>query len=597
MTTVGLWTLGLALAYTVWLVVGGRWVVARQEKGANFFVSGRSFSPWTVAFCITGLFSGSSYIAIVELSYRTGVSAIWYGVAETVQIILIALLLVKPLRRKLVVTVTGIIGDRFGRAAQGVSAVITGFTFPMYSLATAIAFASALTVITDVSLWQSIALTAVVLFAFLVFGGMRSVAFSQTMNVIVIGAMFVVGVWALLASPGIDGLREFTAANPQMTAPSSAGVSLIVAWFGTFIVNVPLAQAAFQMSMSARTPEDGQRGLFLAAVIGAPLIILGVVVGIGAASVMPGDGLPLIAISEYITQTVPPWAAAVFFLGMWACALGWAGPCQFSGATSLGRDLGGALRPRASQEQLVRYTRVALVVLTVVMIGFSILRAEESAWWNIMAWTLRNGATFAPVLAAFFWPVATRSGAMASLLGGFSAGFGWYALSGFSATDFYLGTHPVWVGMIVNMVALVSVSLLGGGWRLTGDARRRARGGAAAGAAVVLAVLLVANWEWAAGYGLTGLALFLVVAALFTVVLLVTVPVGGGAGAGETAEAAESAGAGERAGAGASASVGEMAGEGARASGAAGAVPDAEVAAGSETQARESATAAARPEA
>ncbi|MGO1607723.1 MAG: sodium:solute symporter family transporter, partial [Brevibacterium yomogidense] len=185
MTTVGLWTLGLALAYTVWLVVGGRWVVARQEKGANFFVSGRSFSPWTVAFCITGLFSGSSYIAIVELSYRTGVSAIWYGVAETVQIILIALLLVKPLRRKLVVTVTGIIGDRFGRAAQGVSAVITGFTFPMYSLATAIAFASALTVITDVSLWQSIALTAVVLFAFLVFGGMRSVAFSQTMNVIV----------------------------------------------------------------------------------------------------------------------------------------------------------------------------------------------------------------------------------------------------------------------------------------------------------------------------------------------------------------------------------------------------------------------------
>lgn len=163
------------------------------------------------------------------------------------------------------------------------------------------------------------------------------------------------------------------------------------------------------------------------------------------------------------------------------------------------------------------------------MIGFSILRAEESAWWNIMAWTLRNGATFAPVLAAFFWPVATRSGAMASLLGGFGAGFGWYALSGFSATEFYLGTHPVWVGMIVNMVALVSVSLLEGRWRVTGDARRRARGAAAAGAAVALTALLVANWGWAAQYGLTGLALFLVVAALFAVVLLVTVPREGGA--------------------------------------------------------------------
>lgn len=524
MTTVGLWTLGLALAYTAWLVVGGRWVVARHERGANFFVSGRTFSPWTVAFCITGLFSGSSYIAIVELSYRTGVSAIWYGVAETVQIILIALLLVKPLRRKLVVTVTGIIGDRFGRAAKGVSAVITGLTFPMYSLATAIAFASALTVVTDVALWQSIALTAVILFAFLVFGGMRSVAFSQTMNVLVIAAMFVVGVWALIAAPGAGGLAAFVAERPEMTAPANAGVSLIVAWFGTFIVNVPLAQAAFQMSMSARTPEDGQKGLFLAAVIGAPLIILGVIVGIAAAAVVPDTGLPLVAISEYITTTLPPWAAAVFFVGLWACALGWAGPCQFSGATSLGRDLGSALWPQATQEQLVRYTRIALIGLTVVLIGFSLLRTEESAWWNIMAWTLRNGATFAPVLAAFFWPVATRSGAMASLLGGFGAGLTWYALSGFSAAEFFQGTHPVWAGMIVNMAALVSVSLVTSRWRVSTDSLRRRRGGASIVAAVVLAGLTVANWEWAAQYGLTGLALFLVTTGAFAAVLLLVVP-------------------------------------------------------------------------
>lgn len=524
MTAVGLWTLLLALAYTFWLVVGGRWVVSRRSTGSNFFVSGRSFSPWTVAFCITGLFSGSSYIAIVELSYRTGVSAIWYGVAETVQIILIALLLVKPLRRKLVVTVTGIIGDRFGRAAQGVAAVITGFTFPMYSLATAIAFASALTVITDVTLWQSIALTAVILLAFLVFGGMRSVAFSQTMNVVVIGAMFVVGLWAILASPGLDGLAEHTRENPELLAPANAGVSLIVAWFGTFIVNVPLAQAAFQMSMSARTPEDGQRGLFLAAVIGAPLIILGVVVGMASSAVAPTDGRPLIAISEYITQTLPPWAAAIFFVGMWACALGWAGPCQFSGATSLGRDLGSALHSSASPERLVLYTRIALAGLTIVLIVFSLLRAEDSAWWNIMAWTLRNGATFAPVLAVFFWPVATRSGAMASLLGGFGAGFAWYALTGFSSTEFLLGSHPVWVGMIVNMVALVAVSLVTGRWRVSPDAQRRRRAAAASGGAAVVAVLLLLNWSWAASYGLTGLGLFLIVTALFAAVLLVTVP-------------------------------------------------------------------------
>lgn len=197
----------------------------------------------------------------------------------------------------------------------------------------------------------------------------------------------------------------------------------------------------------------------------------------------------------------------------------------------LGSDVAGP-RPRqrdlapATQEQLVRYTRVALVGLTVVLIGFSLLRTEESAWWNIMAWTLRNGATFAPVLAAFFWPVATRSGAMASLLGGFGAGLTWYALSGFSATEFFLGTHPVWAGMIVNMAALVTVSLATAPWRVSADHLRRTRGGASIVAALVLAGLTVANWGWAAQFGLTGLALFLVATAVFAAVPLLVVPSG-----------------------------------------------------------------------
>jgi len=518
-TNVGIWTIGLALAYTAWLIVGSRLTVARAGRG-GFFVSGRTFSPLTVAFCITGLFSGSSYIAIVELSYRTGISAIWYGVAETVQILLIALLLVKPLRKKLVVTVTGIIGDRFGRGAKAISSVITGMTFPMYSVATSIAFASALYAVTNIPLWQCITLTAIILLAFLIFGGMRSVAFSQTMNVIMIFAMFAVGIWAFWASPGIDGVQTLAGDQPQMFDVSNAGVALIVAWFGTFIVNVPLAQAAFQMSMSARSPEDGQKGLFLAALLGIPLILLGIIVGVAAATVVPEATLPLVGIAEYISSALPAWAAAVFFVGMWACALGWAGPCQFSGATSLGRDLGSALRPRATQVELVRYTRIALVGLTVLMVMFSLLRAEESAWWNVMAWTLRNGATFAPVLAAFFWPLATRSAAMTALLAGFGAGLSWYALSGFSATDFYLGTHPVWVGMIANLGGIVLVTLMQTRWQLTQVEGRRRLGGLVliVTAAVAFTSYLIA--DWLNNYGLMGLALFLITLGVFVVAVL-----------------------------------------------------------------------------
>ena len=523
MSAVGLWTVGLALAYTGWLILGGRWTLRHASDGRDgFFVGGRSFGPWTVAFCITALFSGSSYIAIVELSYRTGVSAAWYGVAETVQVLLIALLLVKPLRRRLVITVTGVIGDRFGRTAKGIASVITGFTFPMYSVATTIAFASALSAVTGLALPVSVACTAVVLLVFLSSGGMRSVAFSQTMNVLMIALMFLIGVWALFASDAAGGLQTLRAAQPKMFDPGNAGIALIVAWFGTFIVNVPLAQAAFQMSMSARTPEDGQKGLLIAAGLGLPLIALGVAIGMVAHAERPDAALPLLALPEYIASAVPAWAAGLFFVGLWACALGWAGPCQFSGATSLGRDLGSAVRPRATETELVRYTKIALVVLTVVMVVFAILRTEQAAWWNVLAWTLRNGATFAPVLAVFFWPLATRTAGVTALLAGFASGLTWYALTGFRPAEFYQGVHPVWVGMTANLAALMLVTLVQSRWQRSADARRRCRGWAALLVSALLVVLLWGALGTAWFRPFAGLTVFLIVFAVFMAAVCLT---------------------------------------------------------------------------
>lgn len=528
MTAPGLWTIGLAIAYTVALVSVGRVLQRRgatSDKGiTSFFVGGRSFSKWTVAFCITGLFSGSSFISIMELSYRTGISAVWYGVAETVQVILIAILLVKPLRERLVVTVTGIIGERFGRLAQGISGAITAFTFPMWSVATAIAFASALHAFTSLSIYAAIAVTAVLLLFFLWAGGMRAVAFTQTMNCIVFLAMLVVGVLAFVINPGVDGLAELATSRPEMVDPLSAGVTLIAAWFGTFVVNVLLAQAAFQMSLSCRTPAEGQKGLFIAAGLGLPLILLGVLLGTAAAVVVPNETLPLVATPRYIAEVLPAPLTGVFFLGIWACALGWAGPCQFSGATSLGRDVGRAIRPTATEADLVRYTRWSLVLLTGLMIGFAFLRTEQAAWWNVLAWTLRNGATLAPVLAAFFWPLATRRAAIPAMVAGFASGLLWYHWGAWSPTEFFLGIHPVWVGMAANVVAMIGITLVTVKWTWTSDPSARRRGVAFAVTTAAAAAITIPAAPWLHGLGLSGLVYFAVLAFAATTIFFWTVP-------------------------------------------------------------------------
>ena len=163
------------------------------------------------------------------------------------------------------------------------------------------------------------------------------------------------------------------------------------------------------MALSSKTPEEeGQKGMILAGFMAIPFIICGVLFGIAAAIVIPNAQTGLIAIPQYLMEVLPAPLVGLFSLGVWACALGWGAPCQFSGATSLGRDFGRAINPKATEEQLVKYTKISLFILTVLMIVFGMLRTEQSAWWNVLAWTIRNSATFAPVLAALFWPVVTK---------------------------------------------------------------------------------------------------------------------------------------------------------------------------------------------
>lgn len=521
MTSYGWWLIIFAIVYTFGLILAGQ-ISRKKANKTGYFVGGRSFNKWIVAFCITGLFSGSTFISILELSYLTGVSAIWYGVAETVQVLIIAFIIIGPFREKLVVTVSGLIGDRYGRAALGIGGAITAFAFPMWSVATAIAFASAVHVFTGISLTLSVAFTAFLLYLYLKAGGMWSIALTQTMNFFVFIIMFIIGILAFFINPGIDGLRSFAVSNPEMFQLDSAGIQVIVAWFGTFLVNVILAQAAFQMALSCRTPEEGQKGLKLAAVFGIPFIFLGILFGISAAIVVPETTLGLVALPQYLMEVLPAPLVGLFFLGIWACALSWGAPCQFSGATSLGKDVGGALYPKATPEQLITYTQRSLLVLTGLMIIFGMLRTEQAAWWNILAWTMRNSATFAPVVAVLFWKVATKEAVIGSMIFGFLSGITWYHLGGWAPNEFYLNIHPVWIGMSVNISILALITLIQQAANLEFNflSSKSRKGHYALFSSLLVLITLVVKFPIIYEYGLLGIFLFSILLCLFIATII-----------------------------------------------------------------------------
>src|SRR5690625_7239076 len=73
---------------------------------------------------------------------------------------------------------------------------------------------------------------------------------------------------------------------------------------------------------------------------------------------------------------------------------------------------------------------------------------------------MRNSATFAPVIAVLFWRLATKEAVVGSMILGFLSGVAWYHLGGWSPDAFYLNVHPVWIGMSVNILTIIIITLL-----------------------------------------------------------------------------------------------------------------------------------------
>src|SRR5690625_438435 len=176
-----------------------------------------------------------------------------------------------------------------------------------------------------------------------------------------------------------------------------------------------------------------------------------------------------------------------------------------------------ALPISATPEQLIKYTKRSLLILTGLMIIFGMLRTEQAAWWNILAWTMRNSATFAPVIAVLFWRLATKEAVVGSMILGFLSGIAWYHLGGWSPDVFYLNVHPVWIGMSVNILTIILITLLQEIRNLSFNfSLVEARVGhyALTAVIVILSILLI-NFDVIHSYGLTGLLAFAAVLSLF----------------------------------------------------------------------------------
>jgi SSS family solute:Na+ symporter len=195
--------------------------------------------------------------------------------------------------------------------------------------------------------------------------------------------------------------------------------------------------------------------IILTALLGSALVAQGKL----AAPENPGHIVVAIAF-----DVLPPLLGAMLVGTIVAIVVSTADSFLLAPTTSLVRDVYQRfLRPDASQRDIVRVSRIVVLVLGLLAFGLA-FSSDEFFNVALFAYTIYGVGITPVMLAAFFWKRANSAGAVASMVTGVAVAIAWkndmFGLATSINTSLGASLEPILVALPMSLVALVFVSLM-----------------------------------------------------------------------------------------------------------------------------------------
>lgn len=303
--------------------------VSRKQKqdGEAFLLYRGKNSSFVVAASIAGLaIGGASTIGIAENAFTVGLSAGWYDTAWAIGAVVSSFLAVKYLRRSGYGTISGLVGDLYGKQTSFVMVIAmciiqAGIIALQYKAGGSI-LASLLP---DIFTVQS-----GTFFSFLIFmliamvGGMGSVSLTNVLNLVLIYVGVIMAVIIVLTHQGgWAAIQSLTASQPDVPYLSfTAGMGWlgILSWIVVMLGNTNSVQGVVQIGLTGKNEKSAQRGFLIGALLMVPIGFLCALLGVAGKALQP-DAQAAVAL-PMILMSIPPVLGGITLSGLWAADMG-----------------------------------------------------------------------------------------------------------------------------------------------------------------------------------------------------------------------------------------------------------------------------------
>jgi Na+/proline symporter len=418
--------LAIIVAYLIGMMVVGYLVAGRIKVFSDFFVAGRALTtPILICSLVSSYYGLDALFGDSGDASRDG-AVVWftYGRPYSLALLVAALVLAGRIKRTEALSISDLLALHYGRPAQ-IAGAVASFLYALPILAI-MGLAAMGEVIWGLPLWAgAIAGTAVSL-AYVGMGGFWADTLTDTVQFLIMCVSLAIALpFVMRAVGGFDGIRA--ALGDAALAPLGSTPPLYSAAFALTALSVLVEPLFYQRIFAARDARTVRRAFLWGILIWAAYDWATTAVGMAGGAMMATGALPADTPRDQVLLRVVPLYLPVglsgFFLGgCLAAAMSTVDSYFLVAAGNLVYDIYRPLAaPHADDRQLIRSTRVALVLsgLACIVIGLHFERIKEA--WNFMA-TVLTSTLLVPVLAALFLPGRrTPLAGTLSSLGGLAA--------------------------------------------------------------------------------------------------------------------------------------------------------------------------------
>jgi len=363
------------------------WVGLKVSRGVHnekdFFLAGRSLAWYVIGLSIIGTnISAEGYVGASGGAYKVGVAQAnfeWIGAIPAM--ILASLIFIPVYWRAGVYSIPEYMGMRYNGSVRVLLALITS-TFAVFAIAVGL-WAMALTLQTylDWPIWVGILVTGTVVGLYSIAGGLRAVAYTDMMQVIVMfaGSLVIVAL-GIAQTDGFTGFAvKLTEHNPDHLHAFLPADHADFPWpgvlMGLAIVLSPAywcgSQTILQRTLGARTQWDASAAM-MAAAFGKTLVPLLIVFPGLLALVMQADiAYPDMALPWVIKNVLPPGLSGLMFIALIAALQSTVDSALNSTSLMITRDIRGVLMKKADRSKDLVVGRMLTGMILVVAMLFA----------------------------------------------------------------------------------------------------------------------------------------------------------------------------------------------------------------------------------